>query len=497
MDAALRAVSWIWALYFFARSEACAPADFRARLLQALYLHGEFLHANLEIDEVEGNHRLVDGVGLVFLGLLFREARRGQRWLDTGRRIVGDGILQQVHADGVDFEQSIAYHRLVLEAGLTATFLLRRHGEGVPPACWARLERMHDFVLAYTKPDGRAPLIGDADDGRVQKLGLQPIGDHRYLLSTGAVLFGRGDLKRGAGRLWEESFWLLGPAGAAAYHALAVSSAPPRSQAFPLGGFYVLRGDGAHLVADCGEVGLGGRGGHGHNDALSFEAAVAGVSVVTDCGAYLYTASREWRNRFRSTAFHNTVQVDDQELNRLVHPDLLWRLRYDAVPTPSCWRPGDEWDYLRAGHRGYERLPNPVSHVREFLVHRVDPVVLVRDRLDGPGSHRLVWRFHLDPRLRAELAGREVRLVGGGRVVWLALLDGPAGLDLRLDPGWVSPSYGVRTPTTVVAGELAAPLPLEALWLVSGVRPCNLDNLRQDVAALSRRLAAECPDCRA
>src|SRR6185503_17185393 len=76
--------------------------------------------------------------------------------------------------------------------------------------CWNRLERMCEFVQAYTKPDGRAPLIGDADDGRIQILGTQQVGDHRYLLSHAAVLFERGDFKMSADRCWEETFWLLG-----------------------------------------------------------------------------------------------------------------------------------------------------------------------------------------------------------------------------------------------------------------------------------------------
>ena len=64
------------------------------------------------------------------------------------------------------------------------------------------------------------------------------------------------------------------------------------------------------------------------------------MNVVTDCGAYLYTASREWRNRFRSTAFHNVVQVDGEELNRLISPDHLWQLRDDARPLNVAWRVG-------------------------------------------------------------------------------------------------------------------------------------------------------------
>lgn len=464
MDVALRAIGWLWGFHLLAGSAACAAQGFRSRFLRALLLHGEFLAANLEVDEVNGNHYLVDGVGLVVLGLFFRDTPKGRRWLARGKRIVLDEMQSQVHEDGVDIEQSMAYHRLVLEAFLTAGLLLRLHGESPPPAFWDRLERMLEFVLAYTKPDGQAPLIGDADDGRIQKLGGQPVTDHRYLLSTGAVLFERGDFKRGAGRFWEESFWLLGPAALDSFQKLPEPAALPGSQAFPEGGFYVLRNAVAHLVVDCGEVGLRGRGGHGHNDVLSFELHLAGLNVVTDCGAYLYTASREWRNRFRSTAFHNTVAVDGEELNRPADPDDLFRLRYDAVPTGVHWAPGVEWDRLQAGHRGYERLPDPVSHVRTLLLHREAPVVLVRDRLDGRGIHRLVWRFHLDPALQAVVEGEWVRAVGPAGAVALALLDRPTDLSLRVEPGWVSRRYGVKQTTTVVVAARTGSLPVQAVW---------------------------------
>jgi uncharacterized heparinase superfamily protein len=464
MDVALRAIGWLWGFDLLARSVACETPGFRSRFLRGLFLHGEFLAANLEVDEVNGNHYLVDGVGLVALGLFFRDAPKGRRWLTRGKRIVFDEMQAQVHEDGVDIEQSLAYHRLVLEAFLTAGLLLRLPRRGTAAGILGQARTHAEFVLLYTKPDGQAPLIGDADDGRIQKLGEQPVTDHRYLRSTGAVLFERGDFKRGAGRFWEESYWLLGPAALDAFEKLPEPAALPGSHAFPEGGFYVLRNADAHLVVDCGEVGLRGLGGHGHNDVLSFELHLAGMNVVTDCGAYLYTASREWRNRFRSTAFHNTVEVDGEELNRSADPDDLFRLRYDAVPAGVRWAPDEAWDRLQAGHRGYERLPAPVSHVRTFLLHREAPVVLVRDRLDGRGTHRLVWRFHLDPGLQAEVEGAEIRLVGPARAVVLTLLNRPAGLALYVEPGWVSRRYGVKQTTRVVVADRTGLLPVEAVW---------------------------------
>ena len=469
MDIALRAISWLWGFYYLAGSAACRSAPFRSTLLRALYLHGEFVAANLERSDVNGNHYLTDGVGLVFLGSAFRRTPSGRRWLALGKAIVFAEIETQVTEDGVDFEMSTAYHRLVLEAFLSAFVLLRLAGEAIPSPAWTRLQRMHEFVAAYTKPDGSVPLIGDADDGRIQKLGLQAIGDHRYLLSTAAVLFGRLDFKQAAGRFWEESFWLLGPDAVQAYASLAPPDTGPASTAFRAGGFYVMRSPRAHLIVDCGEVGFRGRGGHGHNDTLSFELFLGGMNVVTDCGAYAYTGSREWRNRFRSTAFHNTLQIDGEELNRFIDADELWRLRYDAAPGRIEWRPGLHADYFRGSHGAYARLGEPVEHTREILMHQTAGCVAVRDRVAGRGIHRLAWRFHLDPALNGAIEGDGVRLTRGERTVWFWPLARPADSALRLEDGWVSPSYGVKVETSVIVIDTTTAVPASALYLFADV----------------------------
>jgi hypothetical protein len=459
MDVALRAVSWLWAFHFLADAAPCAAGPFRSRFLRSLFLHGQHIAAHLEKSDVNGNHYLCDGVGLVFLGVFFRDTLHGRGWLDTGRAIVIDEIANQTTPDGVDFEQSTAYHRLVLEGFATAYLLLREAREEVPQEAWSRLGRMCEFVGAYTKPDGSVPLIGDADDGRIQKLGSQPVNDHRYLLSTAAAVFAGGDFKRAAGRFWEESFWMLGPDGARAFDECPATDAPPSSQAFADGGVFILRHDRAHVIVDCAEVGMRGRGGHGHNDILSFELWLDAVNWITDCGAYLYTASREWRNRFRSTAFHNTVQIDGEEVNRFLGPDALWQLHYDAVPVNPVLT--EEVGAVRfvGGHRGYERLSEPVSVSREIALDRYRPEVRVRDSLGGRGRHAVVSRFHLDPRVTATLDGREVHLSSRGRQLRLRIDAGPE-FGVSIESSWVSPSYGVKAPATVIVCSGTARVPL-------------------------------------
>jgi Heparinase II/III-like protein/Heparinase II/III N-terminus len=477
MDVALRAVSWIWGFYFLADAAACRSRSFRGELLRSLYMHGEYIAGHIERGEVNGNHYLCDAVGLVFIGSFFRTTPKGRQWLQTGKAMIDAEIFSQTSEDGVDFEKSTAYHRLVLEAFLTCYLLLDLRGDRMSPEWIARLGRMLEFVEAYVKPDGTIPLVGDADDGRIQKLGVQAINDHRYLLAAGAVIFGRADFKRAAASFADEAFWLFGPDGGVRFDAIQGASPAVESKAFDAGGFYVLRTDRAHVFIDCGEVGMHGRGGHGHSDITSLEIWLDGMNLVSDCGAYLYTASREWRNLFRSTAFHNVVQIDGEELNRLVSPDNLWHLRDDARPQNVLWRWDPRADYFRGTHNGYLRLEPPALVTREVLLVKEGLEVLIRDSIEGRGAHELVWRFHLDPALDAAVEGSDVRLRTGGRDAWLQLASAADGLTMTIEDGWISPSYGVRTGNRVVTLRGRVMLP-QVVSFRCGLVRTSLDRMR-------------------
>ena len=196
----------------------------------------------------------------------------------------------------------------------------------------------------------------------------------------------------------------------------------------------------------------GGRGGHGHNDILSFELFMDGFNVVTDCGAYLYTASREWRNRFRSTAFHNTVQVDDEELNRFLAPDALWQLHYDAMPVDAALSVGHRVDAFAAGTAatsGWRRRCRTRARcVRRPTARRACSCAIA---LAGTGVAEFIWRFHLDPGSYA--GGRRLRhtacRAAAARSGCCRTLLPPAWRS-AIEDGWVSPSYGVKVPATVL-----------------------------------------------
>ena len=225
---------------------------------------------------MRGNHYLADLVGLVYLGLFLQEYPEAKQWLGYAAPKLETEMQHQVYADGVDHEGALPYHRLVAEMFLSAAILLKQNGLGFSAATMLCLEKMLEFAAAYTKPDGLCPLFGDTDDGRLHVLGSQPVNDHRYLLSTGAVLFHRGDLKARAVRFWEESAWLLGATSFHEFDRLPVAPAA-ESAAFAGGGYWIMRQGDDYLLVDCGDVGTRSRGGHGHNDILSFEWFLTGI----------------------------------------------------------------------------------------------------------------------------------------------------------------------------------------------------------------------------
>lgn len=460
MDVAIRAVNWLWAYAFFQDAPALTP-DFQFSFFKSLLAHGRHIMANLEWSEtLTGNHYLSDIVGLVYLGILLPEFKEAQQWRDFGLRELEKEMAKQVYADGVDFEASISYHRLALELFLSPTLLAQRNGHTFSPAYLQRLEKMLDFTLAITKPDGTAPLFGDNDNGRLHRLKVwaapeQEWSDYRYLLAIGALLFKRRDFAHGAGAEWEEAIWFWGPTIDADKVRLTTQLPQPvTSAAFREGGIYIMRQGDYYLAVDAGSNGQKGNGGHAHNDTLSFELYALGQSWLVDPGAYLYTADFVARNLFRSTVYHNTLCVDGEEQHHFA-ADQPFRLSSDSQPIVHCWCSTADYDFLDVSDLSYARLAAPVSHRRQFYFAKAQGLWLIRDEVNNMATaattpHDLLWSWHYAPgvTLTAEAQSILAQSPQNG-AMRLYFLEGPMNA-CRMAKGWVSPGYGLRTDAAIV-----------------------------------------------
>lgn len=475
MDVAIRAVNWLWGWAFFRTSEAI-DEGFRRKLLGSFLAHGRYIRNNLEFFEslekgsrvrVNGNHYLSDLAGLVFLGVLLPELKETRDWRDFALEELWRELGEQVYPDGCCYESSISYHRLSLEIFLTCAILCQKNDIEVPGSAWSALEQMLEFVAAYTRPDGKAPVVGDADDGRLQILGAQAIDDHRYLLSAGAVIFERPDFKLAAGEFHEETLWLLGPEAKEVWERVLIGEVPD-SRGFPCVGFYVMRAGDLYLFSDCGDTGIRGHGSHDHSDPLSFELSAHGRVFVVDPGSYVYSASPEWRNCFRSTAWHNTVRVDGQEANRF-DPEELFAIENDARPEVSVWESDERHDFLDARHFGYERLPDPVTHRRRVFFDKSAALWQIRDDIIGRREHWVEWFFHFAAGIPIEIVedGVVMTSCAEGSNLTFKIRDVPEDAELELLDGWVSKRYGVKERNRVLRISMKRSLPLTMCFILA------------------------------
>jgi len=471
MEVAIRTLTLAWFFHAMHDSTSWADPSYQSQFLRALYLHGDFISRNLERSDVNGNHYTADAAGLVFAGLFFGQGETPGRWSSVGWEILETEIERQVGADGVDFEMSTAYHRLVMELFLYPALYRERSGLAVPVHYRARLTSMALFVAAYSRPDGTIPLWGDADDGRALPFGTQPLNDHRYLVGLVARAWDPPELRGLPTGPSDECDWWFGPTIAPQRKTPRVMD---RSVAFRNAGVYIMRTQDDHVFIDCGPIGLSGRGGHGHNDSLSFEVVLAGSRLIVDAGSYVYTSSVEWRNRFRGTAFHNTPMIDGVEQNRIVRPEFLWLLENDAHPSVELWQDGAAWEVFRGSHSGYDRLPSPVRPIRTVALHRSQHAVVIKDVFVGTGLHDVTVPYHFAPEVNIESEEEGWIVVRAGGRRYVVAWRNSADWKVTTEASWVSASYGVKVPARQIAFSRRGPLVALGV-VIAQERPDGLD----------------------
>ena len=381
---------------------------------------------------------------------------------------------RQVLADGLHFESSLSYHRLVAECFLSSAMLCRRHGVVLPSGFHHRLEKMCEVVAGYTKPNGLAPQIGDGDNGRLHILtgyGHRDVRDHRHLLGLGAWYFDREEWRAAAGPSWIEGLWF----GAEPGMKPAPAVAPSRTIAFPVGGFYILRHERNYMLVNGNPPGTNGVGTHKHNDLLSVELHIGGEDILVDPGCFLYTSDPQAYNRFRSTRAHSTVTVDQAEQNRLI-PAKLFCLHPDSRVQVLQWEPGGPVERLVAEHGGYERLSHPVRHQREILADSFNETWQVIDRLtvrdDRPLSHHVEWTLTFAPHCSLLPARSGWHVSTPSQRLWVEgprLSSGGSAMDpvSHIEEGLVAPQYGRVQPAPVLRWSWDGVFPVESRVSIS------------------------------
>ena len=460
LEVAFRSLSWIWVRNLL-DEQAPVSREFGADLARALAFNGRYIEKYLSTYFSPNTHLLGEAVALFFIGILYPGLPRAKQWKDHGWRLILEAAERQVRPDGVYFEQALYYHVYALDFFLHARILASKNKIAIPADFDGVLKKMLDVVAALAQagpPEG----FGDDDGGRMFNPRRNQTEHMTDPLAIGAVLYGREHVPAAA-ELTEEAIWLFGHE---AIESVKEQSRPCiRSRAFGVGGVYVMAGASPcphQIVVDAGPQGIG-RSGHGHADALSIRMGVDGRRFLTDPGTCVYISDSNDRDEFRGTSAHNTVRVDGQDQSVPRGP-----FAWDAIPVTQVegWASEELFDFLRASHNGYARLPDPVVHHR-FVFRGPDGICVVRDVCEGKGRHLVesFWHFPEDVQVANEGGAFIVRDAATSSRLGL-LVAGSCDWQLETGSGWVSPAYGRKKPAPMARISGTVTLPAQSTVLI-------------------------------
>lgn len=432
METSMRGINLFFAAQIAISAEA--PAKVSKLLLELLHLQGLFVYRTAEYTGVNSNHFAANIACLLLLGdFLGPTIPEANSWKAFALKHLEREILRQFFPDGVQFEKSTSYHRLVTQLFMLCAIVRRKEGYDLSKKALERLENACSYTQAYTKPDGMAPVWGDSDDARALWFDVQSSTDHRSLCSLGSAFFQVPSL---ASKSSADIPLLLGK------QPLPCLQPENKTRHFPQGEMLTFHSGGTHLIVDIGEVGLRGKGGHGHLDMLSFELSLDGQSLIVDPGSFIYTGDPKERNIFRSTSYHNVLQVEDYEMGT-VYAESLWQLGNEARPKLLHQEEKNGCLSFIATHAGYQRFHPSSEYQRRFQVTAGRFEVF--DQFKSEESTLLNRHFHFESNLALDLHHGRLLISHPNGLSWEATWD--CGAEPRLAPSRLSKNYGQIQPS--------------------------------------------------
>jgi hypothetical protein len=483
LELAFRSLSWIWALQF---CSACEDGDdsWIGDLLVGVDRQLEHVRQNLSYYFSPNTHLLGEALALYVAGCSLPELRHAAAWRHTGRRVLLDEIVRQVHVDGGHVELSAHYHRYALDFYLLALSVARLAQDEAAAAVFEGVaRRLACYARALADDRGYLPLIGDDDGGQLFPVCGRPAADATPSLVWAAELLNDASLAP-EGEAPEEVCWLLARVPerrGGDNERVADRSAVPIT-VFPDSGYVIVRTPRRdHAVFDVGHHGFL-NGGHAHADALSIVLNIAGRPVFIDPGTATYTMDRTLRNRMRAAGSHNSVLVDGRQ-HAIPAGPFQWQSTTNAHLEHTQTLAHGTW--ASAEHHGYA----PLVHRRGVFISD-DGLVVVVDAIDGDAEiHEAEVRWHLDPAWEYQPGTGGARLIHPSdaelRVTCTSELQGIRGGD---ELGWCAPVYGQLLPTWSLFAIHRGRCPLEMVTvLCEGSVPPSLA-LNTESRGSARRL---------
>jgi hypothetical protein len=346
LEIALRVIAW---MQIYALCSEELPGD----VLDAMALHLAQARRHLMVDfpytasSMRNNHLLGDALGLLAIDR-FSGGHADGRLATMAEKSFRSQLERHMHSDGSMIEDSLSYHRFVMEM-LAIKVLLGDCSGSTRRALQSsalHLQRLGVF-------DGPVPQWGDWDEGRV----LASSGDALDL--AGSTALGLALTGTSGPQHWlefDEVSWYFAPPNISME---ATGAWPNEFEARPAtsvssnGGITRVRAGSWTVWFKCGTGPS-----HEHADLTHVSARYGGQWVLVDPGTGTYNGDLAVRNAFRTSRAHNGLRLLGEEMF-VPHRAFRWLTSATAYAGPPVcvgdavvvWALHDAYSRLAKGSR--------------------------------------------------------------------------------------------------------------------------------------------------
>jgi len=400
MDVSIRLVNLLYTIELAELYDIKLSSNIIELLNKSILDHYHHIWNNLEFSSgFRGNHYLINICSLLVVTIYLYEAY-GNRLKDI-IDLIETELAHQFYKDGGNFENSTCYHKLVSEMLILAFNILDKsqliHKLSFSKEAKIKFSFIMQFLDNIQDRQGKLPQIGDNDSG--------------YILRTNY-----GESLKNINYLLHKD-----------------KSDPVEFATFADFGLTRYSNENYDLfIKHSPALGNMGKGGHDHNDALSFTLSNKSSEIFVNQGTYCYTADRNLRNHYRSTEAHNVLYINGVEQNEFYSAskdDLFWVAKQKAIPKVISVNHISfigEIDYGKSTYRRTYFVKNDSLIVKESYSSNIEKEL----------------HFHLNK-------GCYVKYLNENSILIITQYDEKIRFtfdngELEIKDYWLSPEYGVK-----------------------------------------------------
>lgn len=343
----------------------------------------EFLVHNIEY-HLGGNHIVAEAKALCFAG----EYLCNKKMLNSALKILESEYVKEFYDDGAHFEMSASYHVETTQHYLETAMLLYNNNDPESLVLIKKLQKQFLWLNSILMPNNKIPLVNDSSED-------YPM-DACNFLACAKNLYNTGIFKV-HGSLYSAK-WI--PTDFIQLKTpLSVTEGVKNACGYIISRS-IVNNEEHYLLFDAGNIGPDSNPGHAHADSLNIIWTIGDLPILIDSGVYTYKPGNE-RNYFRSTAAHNTVEIDGTSSSQIWS---AFRVAQRAHTTIESYIDNENSMECSATHDGYAKLlgNDNLLHNRKIRFNKTNGTINIRDTLYGNIhlKHTAKIRFHLSPQCK-------------------------------------------------------------------------------------------------